>query len=133
MIQGELREKEKLYNSHWRAYSIITRMRWFAFILGPVPLIWDNVLQPLLLKMNFPEFVTMEDMVQILIFDILPLEKWIDRETFERIWPHIMNVSTVLFVVFIVWTIKMRRNTKLAAREVVEAESRVLLGGFRER
>ena len=108
-------------------------MRWFAFILGPVPLIWDNVLQPLLLKMNFPEFVTMEDMVQILIFDILPLEKWIDQETFVRIWPHIMNVSTVLFVVFIVWTIKMRRNTKLAAREVVEAESRVLLGGFRER
>ena len=130
MIPDELKEREKRYRAQWRAYAIIKRMRWIALILGPVPLLWDNVVGPMLTKLGAPEIVTMEDLSQALLFEILPLEKWISRETFETVWPHLNNVCTVLFVVFLFWTVQKSRSAKKAAREVVELEGRMAIGGF---
>ena len=130
MIPDELKKREKRYRAQWRAYAIIKRMRWIALILGPVPILWDNVIGPMLTKLGAPEIVTMEDLAQAILFEVLPLEKWISRETFETVWPHLNNVSTALFVVFLFWTVQKSRAAKKAAREVVELEDRMAIGGF---
>ena len=82
--------------------------------------------------MGAPDIVTMEDLVQIILFKFVNIEKWIDKEAFEEMWPHIVNISTILFVVFVVWTMKVRKSMKKAAKEVIIAEDRVHIGGYRE-
>ena len=130
MIPDELKMREQRYRAQWRAYAIIKRMRWVTLILGPIPILWDNVVGPLLTQLGAPEIVTMEDLTQALLFEVLPLEKWISRETFEAIWPHLNNVCTVLFLVFLFWTIQKRRAAKAAAKSVVELEGRMTMGGL---
>jgi len=130
MIPDELKNRERHYRAQWRAYAIVKRMRWITLILGPVPLLWDNVIGPMLKQFGAPDFVTMEDLAQALLFEVLPLEKWISKETFEAVWPHLNNVCTVLFLVFVFWTIQKRRAAKDAARTVVELEDRMAVGGF---
>ncbi len=130
MMPDELKNRERRYKAQWRAYAIVKRMRWSTLILGPVPLLWDYVIGPMLKQFGAPDFVTMEDLAQALLFEVLPLEKWISLETFEAIWPHLNNVCTVLFLVFLFWTIQKRRAAKEAARNVVELEDRMAVGGF---
>ena len=130
MMPDELKNRERSYKAKWRAYSIVKRMRWVTLILGPIPLLWDNVIGPMLESFGVPDIVTMEDLSQALLFEVLPLEKWMSRETFEAIWPHLNNVCTVLFLVFVFWTIQKRRAAKAAAQSVVELEGRMAIGGF---
>ena len=130
MIPDELKNRERRYKAKWRAYAIVKRMRWITLILGPIPLLWDNVVGPLLKQFRAPDVVTMEDLTQALLFEVLPLEKWISRETFEAVWPHLNNVCTILFLVFLFWTVQKRRAAKEAARNVVELEDRMAIGGF---
>ena len=130
MMPDELKNRERSYKAKWRAYSIVKRMRWVTLILGPIPLLWDNVIGPMLESFGVPDIVTMEDLSQALLFEVLPLEKWMSRETFEAIWPHLNNVCTVLFLVFVFWTIQKRRAAKAAAQSVVELEGRMSIGGF---
>ncbi|MEE2746848.1 MAG: hypothetical protein VX473_00040 [Candidatus Thermoplasmatota archaeon] len=130
MMPDELKNRERSYKAKWRAYSIVKRMRWVTLILGPIPLLWDNVIGPMLESFGVPDIVTMEDLSQALLFEVLPLEKWVSRETFEAIWPHLNNVCTVLFLVFVFWTIQKRRAAKAAAQSVVELEGRMSIGGF---
>ena len=80
--------------------------------------------------MGAPEIVTMEDLTQALLFQILPLDQWISIETFERYWPHLNNVCTVLFLVFLFWTMQKKRAAKIAAKDVVQLEGRMGMGGF---
>ena len=101
-------------------------MRWIALILGPFPIIWDNILAPALTRFGLPEIVTMEDVAQAIVFGT----GLVSEETFETYWPHLNNVCTVLFLVFIFWTIQKRRAAKKAARDVVELEGRMAIGGF---
>ena len=131
-MSGELDDRKRNYRTQKRVHWIVARMRWLTFILGPFPLIWDNVLWPLLQRMGAPDIVTMEDFIQAILFNFLNIEKWIDQEAFEKLWPHIVNVSTILFVVFVVWTIKVRNAMKKAAKDVIIAEDRMHIGGFRE-
>ena len=94
---------------------------------------WCNpckIIGPILEKFATPDIVTMEDLAQAILFEVLPLEKWISRETFEAVWPHLNNVCTILFLVFLFWTIQKRRAAKEAARNVVELENRMAVGGF---
>ena len=130
MIPDELKKREQRYNAEWHAYSIVRRMRWITLVLGPVPILWDNVIAPLLGQLGAPEIVTMEDLTQALLFQVLPLERWISIETFEQYWPHLNNVCTVLLLVFLFWTMQKRRAAKAAARDVVELEGRRAMGGF---
>jgi hypothetical protein len=130
MIPDELKIREQRYKAQWRAYAIVKKMRWITLILGPVPILWDRVVGPLLIKFGAPEIVTMEDLTQALLFQVLPLEKWVSRETFETIWPHLNNICTALFLVFLFWTIQKRKATKIAAKDVVELEGRMAMGGF---
>jgi len=130
MIPDELNIRERRYKAQWRAYAIIKRMRWITLVLGPIPILWDHVIGPFLTKLGAPEIVTMEDMMQALLFEVLPMEKWISRETFETIWPHLNNVCAVLFLVFLFWTIQKRKAAKQAAKDVVELEGRMAVGGF---
>jgi hypothetical protein len=105
-------------------------MRWITLVLGPVPILWDHVIAPLLIQLGAPEIVTMEDFTQALLFQVLPLDQWISIETFERYWPHLNNVCAALFIVFLFWTMQKRRAAKVAARDVVELEGRMAMGGF---
>ena len=130
MIPDELRKREQRYNAEWRAYSIIKRMRWVTLVLGPVPILWDHVIAPLLIQFGAPEIVTMEDFAQALLFQVLPLDQWISIETFEQYWPHLNNVCTALFLVFIFWAMRKKRAAKAAAIDVVELEGRMAMGGF---
>ena len=130
MIPDELKIRERRYRAQWRAWAIIRRMRWIALILGPIPLLWDHVLAPLLAELGAPDIVTMEDLAQALLFQILQLEKWISQETFESLWPHLNNVCTVLFLVFLLWSFQKRKAAKAAARDVVELEGRMAMGGI---
>lgn len=129
MYPDELEEREHRYRAQFRAYTVVRRMRWVTLVFGPVPLLWDNVLWPILQAMGVPPIMTMEDIMRMLILTVLP----IDVETFERLWPHVVNISTVLFVVFVVWTVKKQRTARAAARQVAEVEDRMVLGGYRER
>ena len=126
MIPDELKKREREYRAHWKAYAIVKRMRWVALILGPFPIIWDNIIAPALTRYGLPEIVTMEDVAQAIVFNT----GLISEETFETYWPHLNNVFTVLFLVFIFWTIQKRRAAKKAARDVVELEGRMAIGGF---
>ena len=126
MIPSELQNRERRYNSTWKAYAIIRRMRWITLILGPVAILWDNVIAPFLVERGAPEFVTMEDFFQAIVFS----SGLISEETFERYWPHLNNVCTALFFVFLFWTIQKRRAVKQAAKEQVELEGRMAIGGF---
>ena len=126
MIPDELKIRERRYRAQWRAYAIIKRMRWITLVLGPVAILWDNVIAPFLVEQGAPEFVTMEDFCQAIVFS----SGLISEETFERYWPHLNNVCTALFFVFLFWTIQKRRAVKQAAKEQVELEGRMAIGGF---
>ena len=126
MIPDELKKRERRYRAQWRAYAIIKRMRWITLVLGPVAILWDNVIAPFLVEQGAPEFVTMEDFCQAIVFS----SGLISEETFERYWPHLNNVCTALFFVFLFWTIQKRRAVKQAAKEQVELEGRMASGGF---
>ncbi len=126
MIPDELKQRERRYRAQWRAYAIVKRMRWITLVLGPVAILWDNVIAPFLVEQGAPEFVTMEDFCQAIVFS----SGLISEETFERYWPHLNNVCTVLFLVFLFWTIQKRRAAKQAAKDVVELEGRMAIGGF---
>ena len=126
MIPDELKKRERRYRAQWRAYAIIKRMRWITLVLGPVAILWDNVIAPFLVEQGAPEFVTMEDFCQAIVFS----SGLISEETFERYWPHLNNVCTALFFVFLFWTIQKRRAVKQAAKEQVELEGRMAIGGF---
>ncbi len=126
MIPDELKQRESRYRAQWRAYAIVKRMRWITLVLGPVAILWDNVIAPFLVEQGAPEFVTMEDFFQAIVFS----SGLISEETFEQYWPHLNNVCTVLFLVFLLWTIQKQRAAKQAAKEVVELEGRMAIGGF---
>ena len=68
----------------------------------------------------------MEDLAQAIVFRT----GWITQETFDTYWPHINNVCTLLFLVFLFWTIQKKRAAKEAAREVVALEQRMSVGGL---
>ena len=59
--------RERQYRAHWKAYAIVKRMRWVALILGPFPIIWDNIIAPALTRFGLPEIVTMEDVIETLL------------------------------------------------------------------
>ena len=80
----------------------------------------------MLKKFGLPDVVTMEDVAQAIVFRT----GLITQETFDTYWPHLNNVCTVLFRVFIFWTIHMRKAAKAAAQNVVELEQRMMVGGF---
>jgi hypothetical protein len=124
---GKLEEERRQFSGRWTAYMIIARMRWFTLILGPVPLLWDGVVWPILEIMGMPAFITMEDLARVLILDVLPLEQYADE--FEMLWPHVVRISTLLFVVFVLWTVSARRKAKDAARELASAEDQLVVGG----
>ena len=126
MMNDELKLRERRYRAQWRAYAIIKRMRWLTLILGPFPIIWDNIIAPALAQFGLPDIVTMEDVAQAIVFGT----GWISQETFETYWPHLNNVCTLLFLIFLLWTIQKKRAAKNAAREVVELEDRMSVGGL---
>ena len=126
MIPDELKQRERRYRAQWRAYAIVKRMRWITLVLGPVAILWDNVIAPFLVEQGAPEFVTMEDFCQAIVFS----SGLISEETFERYWPHLNNVCTALFLVFLFWSMQKKRAAKAAARDVVELEGRMAMGGF---
>ncbi len=125
-MNDELKLRERRYRAQWRAYAIIKRMRWLTLILGPFPIIWDNIIAPALAQFGLPDIVTMEDVAQAIVFGT----GWISQETFETYWPHLNNVCTLLFLIFLLWTIQKKRAAKSAAREVVELEDRMSVGGL---
>ena len=118
--------RERMANSQWRAYLFIKRMRWITLILGPFPLLWDHVIAPLFKKFGLPDVVTMEDVAQAIVFRT----GLITEEMFETYWPHLNNICTALFLVFIFWAIQKRKAAKAAAQNVVEIEQRMMVGGF---
>ena len=126
MNSEELNIRERRYRAQWRAYSIIKRMRWITLILGPFPLLWDHVIAPLFKKFGLPDVVTMEDVAQAIVFRT----GWITEEMFETYWPHLNNVCTALFLIFIFWAMQKRKAAKAAAQNVVELERRMMVGGF---
>ena len=126
MMGDELHLRERRYRSQWRAYAIIRRMRWVTLVLGPFPLIWDNVIAPAMAQFGLPDVVTMEDYAQAIFFRL----GWISEETFEIYWPHLNNVSTLLFFIFVLWTPIRKRAAKAAAREQAELEERMIIGGL---
>ena len=101
-------------------------MRWITLVLGPVAILWDNVIAPFLVERGAPEFVTMEDFCQAIVFR----SGLISEETFQYYWPHLNNVCTALFLVFLFWSMQKKRAAKAAARDVVELEGRMSMGGF---
>ncbi|MEE2759429.1 MAG: hypothetical protein VYA86_05580 [Candidatus Thermoplasmatota archaeon] len=126
MMGDELHLRERRYRSQWRAYAIIRRMRWVTLVLGPFPLIWDNVIAPAMAQFGLPDVVTMEDYAQAIFFRL----GLISEETFEIYWPHLNNVSTLLFFIFVLWTPIRKRAAKAAAREQAELEERMIIGGL---
>ena len=75
----ELNRRQRKYRAHWRAYAIIKRLRWVTLVLGPFPILWDNVLAPALAQFGLPDIVTMEDLAQAIVFRT----GWITQETFD--------------------------------------------------
>ncbi|MBJ03221.1 MAG: hypothetical protein CMB65_00760 [Euryarchaeota archaeon] len=126
MMGDELHLRKRRYRAHWRAYEIIKRMRWVTLVLGPFPIIWDNIIAPAMAQFGLPDIVTMEDMAQAIVFRT----GWVSEEAFETYWPHLNNVCTLLFLVFLFWTIQKRRAAKSAARDVAELEQRMSIGGL---
>jgi hypothetical protein len=118
-------EKPKNASGYRNAYFIVKKMRWVALVLGPLPILWDNVMFPTLnLFAGIPSFMTMEDFFHMLFVDLLPMDKYSDE--FEMIWPHLTRVCTILFVVFVIWAIVAKKKA-LAAKEAsiedrIEAE-----------
>ena len=126
MMGDELHLRQRRYRAHWRAYAIIKRMRWITLVLGPIPIVWDNIIAPALAQFGLPDIVTMEDLAQAIVFR----SGWISQETFETYWPHLNNVCTLLFLVFVFWTIRKKRAAKNAAQDVVALEQRMAIGGL---
>lgn len=126
MMGDELHLRQRRYRAHWRAYAIIKRMRWVTLVLGPFPIIWDNIIAPALVQFGLPDIVTMEDLAQAIVFR----SGWVSQETFETYWPHLNNVCTLLFLVFVFWTIRKKRAAKEAAQDIVALEQRMAIGGL---
>ena len=121
-----LDDEQRRFSGYWTTYTIVARMRWFTLVLGPVPLLWDGVVWPILEMMGMPTIITMEDLARVLILDVLPLEQFADE--FEKFYPHVVRVSTLLFVVFLFWTVSARSKAKRAARELAAAEDKLVIG-----
>ena len=126
MMGDELHLRQRRYRAHCRAYAIIKRMRWVTLVLGPFPIIWDNIIAPALVQFGLPDIVTMEDLAQAIVFR----SGWVSQETFETYWPHLNNVCTLLFLVFVFWTIRKKRAAKEAAQDIVALEQRMAIGGL---
>ena len=60
----------------------------------------------------------MEDLSQWLVLDVFRLGKWIDIEEFLEIYYHVNIVSCVLFVVFVLWYLFLKRKTIKSARDM---------------
>ena len=99
--------------------------------LGPVPLIWDGVITPTIESMGMPNFITIEDMINQAIFGFLSLDRYVDDFSFY--WPHIIRVSTILFLIFFFWSksakgkVKKGREESIEIRIEAEVERRVKL------
>ena len=132
MSEDVLDKKPKNFSGYRDAYYIVKKMRWVALVLGPLPILWDNVVFPTMdLFVGMPSFMTMEDFFHMLIIDLLPLDKY--SEEFDLVWPHLTRVCTILFVVFVIWAIVAKKKA-LAAKEAstearieAEVERRVAL------
>ena len=130
---GEVIDKKpKNFTGYRDAYYFVKKMRWAALVLGPLPILWDNIMFPTLnLFVGMPSFMTMEDFFHMLIIDLLPMDKY--SEEFDLIWPHLTRVCTILFIVFVIWAIVAKKKA-LAAKEAstearieAEVERRVAL------
>ena len=132
MSGDALDKKPKNFSGYRDAYYIVKKMRWAALVLGPLPILWDNIMFPTMdLFVGMPSFMTMEDFFHMLIIDLLPMDKYSDE--FDMIWPHLTRVCTILFIVFVIWTIVAKKKA-LAAKEAstearieAEVERRVAL------
>jgi len=51
---SEFTKRKQRYNAVHKAYAIIKRMRWFTFVLGPVAILWDDVIAPFIVKQGAP-------------------------------------------------------------------------------
>ncbi|MDP6742836.1 MAG: hypothetical protein QF807_07670 [Candidatus Thalassarchaeaceae archaeon] len=116
------------FKGQFKAWRVIAFMRWITFIIGPVAIIIDDYLQPWVASMGLPNILTIEDLSQWLILDILNLKKWIDAELFLAIYYHVNWVSCILFIVFVVWHAVLKRKTTAAARDLTLLEEKMRAG-----
>lgn len=132
MSEGKADKAPKNFSGYRDAYYIVKKMRWAALVLGPLPILWDNIMFPTMnLFVGMPSFMTMEDFFHMLIIDLLPLDKY--SEEFDLVWPHLTRVCTILFIVFVIWAMVAKKKA-LAAKEAstearieAEVERRVAL------
>ena len=132
MSEGKVDKAPKSFSGYRDAYYIVKKMRWAALVLGPLPILWDNIMFPTLnLFVGMPSFMTMEDFFQMLIIDLLPLDKY--SEEFDLVWPHLTRVCTILFIVFVIWAMVAKKKAQAVkeaeyeARIEAEVEKRVAL------
>lgn len=116
------------FKGQFKAWRVIAFMRWVTFIIGPVAIIIDDYLQPWIATMGLPNILTIEDLSQWLILDILNLKKWIDVDLFLAIYYHVNWVSCILFIVFVVWHVVLKRKTTAAARDLTLLEEKMRAG-----
>ncbi|MDP6325822.1 MAG: hypothetical protein QGI36_01865 [Candidatus Thalassarchaeaceae archaeon] len=116
------------FKGQFKAWRIIAFMRWITFIIGPVAIIIDNYIEPWITKMGLPNILTMEDLSQWLILDVLNFSRWIDVDLFLRIYHHVNWVSCILFVIFVIWHAVMKRKTTSAARDLTLLEETMRTG-----
>ncbi len=116
---------ESNFKRQFKAWRIIAFMRWITFILGPVAIFLDRILQPWMVSMGLPNILTMEDVSKWLILDVLSLSKWIDVDEFIELYHHVNWVSCALFVVFLVWHSIMKRKTTQSARNLTLLEEKM--------
>tara|TARA_B100001146_G_C15906052_1_gene316685 strand:- start:57 stop:461 length:405 start_codon:yes stop_codon:yes gene_type:complete len=116
------------FKGQFKAWRVIAFMRWVTFIIGPVAIIIDDYLQPWIATMGIPNILTIEDLSQWLILDILNLKKWIDVDLFLAIYYHVNWVSCILFIVFVIWHVVLKRKTTAAARDLTLLEEKMRAG-----
>ena len=95
------------YKQLWRAYKIVAFMRWVTLVLGPMAFGWDQLLSERLADyLPDIDLITFEDLavdfVQLLLAAVIP-----DFDI-KIYLPPVQLTATGLFVVFVVWTQRMK-------------------------
>ena len=113
------------YKGAWKSYRIIAFMRWVTLVLGPLPLIFDLLLEKyadqILQHVPLTDIITFEDILSGVLVPVLNPIIGIIVPDFDIViyLPPITFVASILFVVFVVWTQIMKKKVRSAARDVV--------------
>jgi len=108
------------FHARLRALKVVLGSRSIAFILGPLAWAWDEIaferLKDELVGYGINDVITLEGLVQYIVFEVIGVT-FTTPAVVAELMPHVRNVCTFLFVVFLYLSFFTRGSIYQDARD----------------